>query len=117
MSEKALWEMLKKAPGIYGFRLERCCVPGIPDCLIRVNGQIMLVELKDWSKKPYHPLSVAQLNFISEYGGRVLVDFGSGLVGVLRPPGLKPLTEGNKIWAVQHAIVTRKKDFRGEILL
>ena len=117
MSEKTLWKMLQRAPSVHGFRLEKCCIQGIPDCLIRVDNQNLLVELKDWSKKPYHPLSIAQLNFISEYDGRVLIDFGNDLVGVLKPPGLLPLTKGDKSWAVKHANVCLKKDFTGRKLL
>lgn len=73
MSEKNVWKWLRKK-GVRGVRLEHCTVKGVPDTLLWDGaGRQCLVELKDWSGKKKHPLSVEQQNILTNAGGFVLI--------------------------------------------
>lgn len=76
MSEKSLWEWLKKKMGDNwsARRLEKNAVKGIPDTVIRPHGHPpTFMELKDWSGPKKHPLLIEQLNFLNDFWGIVLI--------------------------------------------
>lgn len=115
MSEKTLWKWLNKkmadAPGWSSFRFENCNSPGVPDSIIKLGGSIIsFVELKDWSYSTRHPLTIEQKNFLTTFGGVVLVEHDEGVTIVnSKIDDLTPLLSCN-VGYVKSIITTTSKN-------
>lgn len=82
MSEKTLFDLMKKKLKPEGWklqRLENCNTKGIPDTIVRhPRCRAMFVELKDWSQPKKHPLSTEQRNILVDFKGVVFVRTRTG---------------------------------------
>jgi len=111
MSEKTLWDWINKKMkgqgGWEGHRIENCSSKGIPDAVVSMvvnNARYStFIELKDWSEKNKHPLSVDQKNFLEAFGGIVLVKVSKEEIRA-HYGEVDPLLTCDLEWAKSHGI-------------
>jgi len=116
MSEKTLWNFMKKK-GIRGVRLENCSCKGIPDLITVYNKKTCFIELKDWTKKPLHPLSAEQHAFLKVYNGVVLIQMSEN-IHVCEPSKVlvSPSDGDIESWLVRNSYSMKKSELNGESL-
>jgi len=121
MSEKSLWQWLTKKMGDKwdGHRIENCSSKGIPDAVVSFNKNgktTTFVELKDWSEKSKHPLSVDQLNFLATFGGVVLVKVSKEEIRV-HCGDVIPLLSCDLTWAKENGVGINMRNFDPDTLI
>lgn len=109
MSEKNLWKWINSKMGVIpswrSCRLENCSEKGIPDSVVSFVPEnsprvTAFIELKDWSESKKHPLLVEQRNFLSDFGGMVLIK-AEGQIVCCYEHGLYPLILCDVNWAIR----------------
>lgn len=115
MSEKSLFNWLNTKMGAEweSERIENCSNKGIPDTVIRINGITTFMELKDWSGKDKHPLTIEQRNFLVAFGGCVAIRDKNKDVIICNSEylDLSPLLTGDLNWAIKNGITIKRQDF------
>ena len=110
MSERNLWKWInskmKEVPSWRSCRLENCSEKGIPDSVVsfipgRGGARVTaFIELKDWSEPKKHPLLIEQRNFLSDFGGMVLIKAENHII-LCYEHGLHPLLLCDVNWAMR----------------
>jgi hypothetical protein len=125
MSERNLWKWInskmKEVPSWRSCRLENCSEKGIPDSVVSIKlktGEKVaaFMELKDWSGPKKHPLLVEQKNFLSDFGGIVLVK-ANDCIAACYGHDLTPLLSCDVNWALNTCNAIAIKDFSVEWMM